>query len=173
MFNENSFYQEIEEEEQPPLKCFKAECFGTDQQSIKIQFYDSTHAFDSNGFVIMYHGKGGIVGDDYSKTTYSQRFGLTDIKPLKKNMFKKYWTENNIEETFLGWSLSSVGDNKADMKHFDNMQIVSKEILQQAAKNNEGYVEKPFGTIKRGTVVHLYAVWQNYTFSADDTILRL
>ena len=155
------------------MKCFKAECFGTDQQSIKIQFYDSTHVFDSNGFSIMFHGNGGVLGEDTSKTTYSQRFGSQDIKPLKRNMFRKYFSEENIEETFLGWSLSAVSDNKTDYLHFNNMQIVSKEIFQQVANENPTSVQRPFGTIQRGTVVHLYALWQNYRFSNEDTILRL
>lgn len=44
--------------------CFISECFGTDQQSIKLHFFDPLHQFDSNGFVVIFHGQGGYVNGD-------------------------------------------------------------------------------------------------------------
>ena len=112
----------------------------------------------------MFHGgNNGFVGDDQSKTTYSQRFNLSDIKPLKKNMFRSRWTDDAIDKIFMGWSLSSVNvDNQPNMIHFENMEIVSKEIFQNKEKAYPHDVQIPFGTIKKGSVVHLYALWQTY-----------
>lgn len=157
----SSIYKEIELDDNKSAKCFVSECFGTDQQSIKLHFYDSTHSFDSNGFVVFFHSNGGYIGDDMTKTVYSQKIGLYDVKPLKRNMFTKYYAgvEPKIEEIFVGWSLSAVDDNNAEFKNFDDTQNVSKEIFEQAQRDSEGKVEMPFGTIVRGTEVHLYAVW--------------
>ena len=94
------------------------------------------------------------------------------------NMFTKYYSgvEPPTEEIFLGWSLSSVADNNAGFKHFDNAQSVSKAVFEQKRDEvgrDEVEREKWFDDIVRGTQVHLYAVWQTYRFSSDDTILRM
>lgn len=98
---------------------------------------------------------------------------MSDTKPLKRNLFTKTYTDLNIDEIFIGWSLSAVGENLTDFKHFGDTETVSKTLFETVARANPSYVEKPFGTITRGTEVHLYAVWQTYQFSTNDTILKL
>ena len=65
--SDGSIYGELDIGENRVAKCFRAECFGTDQQSIRLHFYDPTNSFDSNGFNVVFHGNGGYVGGDLNK----------------------------------------------------------------------------------------------------------
>ena len=85
--------------------------------------------------------------------------------------------DEKFAEIFMGWSLSAVTVHNSEYVSFTDTETVSKarfeEVMAEEIAKGRVAARDQFTKIVRGTKVHLYAVWETYRFSEDDTIIKM
>jgi len=150
----------VEQKQDESRYGFDFACFGTDEQSIRLQFMDSLNKYGADYCTLVF--RPGYTMDQNLVVKQKIRADGGKYK-LARNRY--VWPGD--EKIFMGWTFTqSPGDNPDTSTlngfYLDTQEITFGEISEHMS-----------GPIGSGREISIYAVWMTYQFSETDMTLTV